>query len=48
MKPRTDNHDTFFTLDFQDVARDFFAFAMWFGNVFVNPRDLWQKPEVQT
>ena len=48
MKPKTDNHDTFFPLDFQEMAWNFFALAMWFGNVFVNPRDIWRGPEVQT
>ena len=48
MTATLEKHDTFFSLDLQELGKDFFLWASWFGNVFINPRDLWQKPEVRT
>ena len=41
MTATVDNHDTFFSLVFQEIARDLFLFATWLGNVFVNPKDFY-------
>ena len=41
MTATVDNHDTFSSLIFQEIARDLFLFATWLGNVFVNPKDFY-------
>ena len=48
MAATVDNHDTFLSLNFQEIVRDLFLFSTWLGNIFVNPKEIIKPPEVKT
>ena len=48
MAATVDNHDTFLSLKIQEIARDLFLFTAYFGNIFINPKDIVRSPEVRT
>ena len=48
MTAAMEKHDTFLSLNFQEIARDLFLFTTWLGNIFVDPKDIDPPPEVVT
>jgi len=48
MAPKLDNHESFFSFNLMEIAKGFFIFSSWFGNVFINIKDLTTKMEAQT
>ncbi len=45
MTTLVDKPKNLLNVDFKRISRDMFMFSVWFGNIFINPKDIIPKEE---
>jgi len=48
MASQVNNSKSFFDLYFRRVAKGFFLYSIWVGNIFINTKDIIPKSEART